>query len=149
HEQRSGLPFEDARLLVAAPDFGRAAPFDHQEKLVVDVLFGIGRIAAGHFQDVHAFDAFEAVEVQKRAASVASAPGAKADVAGVANADAAQDRHAFLFHPPLVRAVGALVYVVTGGFVAAGFDPGAELVLLRHAEFKGSASQVRNTRVAR
>ena len=105
-KQRARLPLEHVLLRAAlVPHLGAAAAFDDQEELVVHVLLGVQGAAGRHLDHEHAFDAFEAVQIQERPPPAQALPVAERQVARVAHPDATVDRDAFLFHEALVRAV--------------------------------------------
>src|SRR4051812_6601865 len=122
HEQRAGLPLEDTRPGVALPpDFGAAASLDHQEELVVHVPLGIEGTRRWDLNHVHALLTLDAAQVQEAAAPAQPLPGTQIELARVVDADATEDRDAFLFHIELVRTLDAFIAEVSRGLAVAAW----------------------------
>lgn len=122
HEQRPRLPLEDARPgLAFAPDLGAATPLDDQKELVVHVPLGVQRARGGYLHDVHTFLTLDAAQVQEAAAPAQPLPRAQIELACVVDANATEDRNAFLFHVQLVGTLDALVREVPRGLAVAAW----------------------------
>ena len=123
-EQRALAPFEDVALLLAfLPDFGRAAAFDHEHDLLVEMPLDIERARTRHLDDVHPPQALGAVELDVRAAPAEPLPRRHREIVHARDADAAIDRHAFGFHEAVVGQLRPLERAEAGVFAGLRFMP--------------------------
>jgi len=104
-EETPRLPLEGLFLIriVAAPDFGGAAPLEHVKDFLVHVLFRRDRTRSGHLDHVHSLKPGAAVELDECALSAHTLPRCQSQVADVIESHrAAMDRETLLLHINLI-----------------------------------------------
>ena len=105
------------------PDFGRAAAFDDQHDLLVEMPLDIERAGARHLDHIHAPQALGAVELDVAAAPAEPLPRRHRQVLHAPHADAAIDRHALRFHEAVVGHRLALELAEAGVLAGLGLVP--------------------------
>ncbi len=86
---------ESAGAAALAPDLGGAAPFEDDVALFVKVADGLGGAAGRDFDDEVAGGVVGAEQLDKGADGAETVPVAARQLAGVTDANAAEDRHPF------------------------------------------------------
>src|SRR5262249_58388355 len=100
-EQRAGLPFKSvAPGLTLLPHFGRAAAFDHQHDLLVEMPLLVERARGRDLDHVAAPKAFGAIELDVAAAAAEPPPRRHRQGLPAAPPDAPEDRPAPPPHQP-------------------------------------------------
>ena len=123
-KQRALLPLKHVALGFAVePDLGRAAAFDDQIDLFVDVLLGKKRAGAWHLDDVGAPFAFGTVELDIAAASAEPRPRRQRQVLHLAHADIPIDRDVVGFHEKVVRRLRSAELAKAGAFESGRLVP--------------------------
>jgi hypothetical protein len=118
------LPFEGLFFQLAfLPDFRRAAPLDDEHGLLVEVTLDIERPAGRYFDNIKAPEGFDAEKLDIGALAAEALPGLHRQVLHLMHADAAIDRHAFVFHEPVIGALGSSELADAGVLARLGFVP--------------------------
>src|SRR5215472_634729 len=101
------------------PDFGGAAPLDHEVDFLVQVSFRVKCAGPWYLDDVAAPFAFGAVQLDVAAFAAQPLPWRKWQILHLAHADVAVDRNALRFHEQVVGRLGSAALAASGRFVAA------------------------------
>src|SRR5262249_42628080 len=89
----------------------------------VDVLLGVQRARAGHFDDVATPFAFGAMKLDVGAASAGALPRSERQVLNLADADVAEDRNALRLHEVVVGRLRAAELAEARAFAAGRLVP--------------------------
>src|SRR5579871_5931627 len=85
------------------PDLGRAAAFDHQRHLLVEMTLCVERAGAGNLDHIGAPQPLGAIELDIAAAPAEPLPGRQRQILHPPHPDAAIDWHPLLLHEHVIR----------------------------------------------